>query len=436
MRWVILSLIVIVTAINILDRGTLNYMWQDEKDKKTGIVVQRGIASELNIVSDDLTPEQKQQTSKEVFAWINIFFMLAYGVSQPVSGALYDRVGSRKGFSISILVWGVAISLTSIVTGVKQLAFFRVLLGLGEAGPMPGSAKSNAEWFPIKERAIAQGFFNAASSLGNILVLAVIPTLFLSVGWRMTFVILGLICLAWLPFWNIINKTTPKNHPWITQEEKDYILDGQGVLDKEEGKIWSIRQLLGDRRSYSVIMSRFFLDPVWWMFITWLPIYLQEVYKLNLHSVAIVAWIPFVGAAIGSLTGGWIAGMLIGKGFTALKARKITIAIGGVLILPSMIGAAFAPTALIAALMLMVILGGFQFAMTNIQTLPSDYHSGKTVGSLAGLGGASAVLGIVVSTYMVPILTKGGNWVPFFAMGILLVPLSIISVFIFSAKKK
>lgn len=435
MRWVILSLIVLVTVINILDRGTLNYMWQDGKDKTTGVVVQRGIASELHIVNDKMSVEERQQSAKEVFAWINIAFMLAYGISQLLSGAMYDKVGTRKGFSISALIWGGAISLTSLVAGVRQLAFFRVMLGIGEAGPWPGATKSNAEWFPIKERAIAQGFFGAASSIGNILVPVVIPLLFLTIGWRHTFVVLGLLCLAWIPLWYFINKTSPKNHPWVSEKEKKYITDGQGKVEKAENKILSITELLRDKRSYSVILSRFFLDPIWWMFMTWLPIYLQEVYKLNLQDVAAVAWIPFVGAAVGSLTGGWWAGKLIGKGHSAIKARKITIAIGGAFIVPGMIGAAFAPTGLSASLMLMFILGGFQFAITNIQTLPSDFHSGKTVGSLAGLGGAAAVLGIIISTYLVPILTKGGNWVPFFAMGLLLIPLSIISVFIFTPKK-
>ena len=110
MRWVILSLIVLVTVINILDRGTLNYMWQDSKDRTTGAVIQKGIASELHIISDDMSPEEQQQKAKEAFAWINIAFMLAYGVSQLVSGAMYDKVGTRKGFNISALVWGGAIA--------------------------------------------------------------------------------------------------------------------------------------------------------------------------------------------------------------------------------------------------------------------------------------------------------------------------------------
>jgi ACS family hexuronate transporter-like MFS transporter len=436
MRWVILSLIVLVTVINILDRGTLNYMWQDAKDKETGVVLQKGIASELHIINENMSPEEQQQKGKEAFALINIAFMIAYGISQLVSGAMYDKVGTRMGFNISALIWGGAIALTSLVTGVRQLAFFRVMLGLGEAGPWPGTTKSNAEWFPIKERAIAQGFFGAASSLGNILVPILIPLLFLSYGWRNAFLILGLLCILWIPLWIFINKSAMQTHPWVTKEEQEYILNGQGEVEKAETKVLSISNLLRQKSSYSVILSRFFLDPIWWMFMTWLPIYLQEAYNLNLQDVAAVAWIPFVGAAVGSLAGGWWAGKLINKGRTAIKARKSTILIGCILIIPGMIGAAFAPSGLSASLMLMLILGGFQFAMTNIQTLPSDFHSGKTVGSLAGLGGAAAVLGIVISTYLVPILTQGGNWIPFFAMGLLLIPLSLLSVFAFCPKNE
>lgn len=437
MRWVVLSLIVLVTVINILDRGTLNYMWKDEVNRDTNEVIQRGISSDLNVVYSEMNLSDKEQRSKEVFALINIAFMIAYGISQVLSGSMYDRVGTRKGFTISALIWGGAIALTSIVSSVRQLAFFRVLLGIGEAGPWPGTTKSNAEWFPIKERAIAQGFFGAASSLGNILVPIVIPLLFLSFGWRTTFVILGALCLLWIPLWIIINKKPLIDHPWVNEEEKKYIIKGQDEkIETKNAKIWPISKLLRDKRSYSVIASRFFLDPLYWMFMTWLPIYLQEVYKLNLKGVATVAWIPFVGAAIGSLLGGWFAGKLINKGMDAVKARKITVLIGGILIVPGMIGAAYAPSAFVASIMLMFILGGFQFAMTNIQTLPSDFHSGKTVGSLAGLGGASAVLGIIISTYLVPILTRGGNWTPFFIMGISLVPLTILSVYIFSPKQK
>jgi ACS family hexuronate transporter-like MFS transporter len=432
LRWFILSLIALVTVINILDRGTLNYMWNSEVDKKTGVVIVSGIASDLELVNKSLSAEEQKNRSKELLAYINIVFMIAYGVSQIVSGKIYDKIGTRKGFSFSALLWGGAVALTSLVSGLKSLMFFRLLLGLGEAGPWPGTTKSNAEWFPVRQRAFAQGVFGAASSVGNILVPIVIPLLFLTVGWRITLVIVGSICVLWIIPWYIVNKTSPSKHPWITDEEKKYILEGQYKSEQLEEKPVSLKKLLSSKRSYSVILSRLFLDPIWWMFMTWLPIYLHEAYSLNLEEIAQLAWVPFVGAAIGSMIGGAYAGKLIKKGKTVNYARKRSITVGTLLIIPGMIGAALAPNALIAACMLMFILGGFQFAMTNIQTLPSDFYRGNTVGSLAGIGGTSAVVGIVISTYLVPMLTTGGNWVPFFAMGLLLVPLSLASVFLFA----
>jgi ACS family hexuronate transporter-like MFS transporter len=430
LRWLILSLVTLVITINILDRGTLNYMWLDGTDSHTGQVVRRGIASELGLIDGSLNAEEQQNRSKEILAWINIAFMAAYGISNFVSGRIYDKIGTRKGFSISALVWGGAIALTSFASGIKSLAFFRIMLGLGEAGPFPGGTKVNAEWFPLKERAIAQGFYGAASSLGNILVPVIIPFLFLGLGWRVTFLILGGICALWVIPWYIITKTSPKKHLWITPEEREYILEGMPIAEKEEKHTLSIKQLLCDKRSYSVILSRLFLDPVWWMFMTWLPIYLHEVYHLDLRAIASVAWIPFAGAALGGLGGGWIAGKLIQMNYSPILARKITISIGGLIMIPGMIGAAFAPSAMAATFMLVLILGGFLISITNIQTLPTDFHSGKTVGSLAGLGGLSAVVGVIISTRLVPVLTRSGNWVPFFSMGLLLVLASMFSVFL------
>jgi ACS family hexuronate transporter-like MFS transporter len=407
-------------------------MWNSEVNRETGAVVVPGIAADLKLVDQSLPADEQKNRSKEILALINIVFMVAYGVSQMVSGKIYDKIGTRRGFSLSALLWGGAVTLTSLANGLKSLMFFRLLLGLGEAGPWPGTTKSNAEWFPVKERALAQGVFGAASSVGNILVPIVIPLLFLAFGWRIAFVVLGAICVLWVIPWYIINKSSPATHPWITPQERAYIKEGWHESGSKNDAPVPIRKLLSDKRSYSVIMSRLFLDPIWWMFMTWLPIYLHEVYELSLEEIARTAWIPFVGAVIGSMIGGAYSGSLIKKGRSVNYARKIAISAGCLLIVPGMIGAAFAPSALVASFMLMFILGGFQFAMTNIQTLPSDFYRGNTVGSLAGIGGTSAVIGIVISTYLVPMLTTGGNWLPFFAMGLLLVPLSLASVFLFA----
>ena len=247
LRWVILSMILLVTIINILDRGTLNYMWQDERDKATGIVIRHGIASELGIINDAMTPEVRQAKGKQVLSWVNIYFMLAYGLSQIVSGKVYDKIGTRKGFIVSALIWGGAVTLTSFATGLYSLVTLGVIIGLGEAGPWPGTTKSNAEWFPIKERAMAQGLFGASASVGNILLPIIIPFLFLTAGWRITYFIMGFICVLWIFPWNIINKKSPDSHPWITPEERDYILKGQTIKTKQVDEIWSMKRLLGDK---------------------------------------------------------------------------------------------------------------------------------------------------------------------------------------------
>nr|HPH24623.1 MFS transporter [Chitinophagaceae bacterium] len=405
-------------------------------DNKVQYIKKGGIAYELGLV--DLSDPQSviDDKLKKLYSYIYMFFMIAYGISQLVSGKVYDKIGTRKGFVMSALIWGTADMLTSLARGVASLSFFRVLLGLGEAGPWPGTVKSNAEWFPVKERALAQGLFGAGGSIGNILAPIVISMLFIEYGWQKTFIIIGSLGIIWIIPWLIINKKSPKDHPWVTEEEKEYILSGQpeNKTTNDKAKTWS--ELLKDKKSYAVIFGRFFLDPVWWMFVAWLPIYLSNKFKLDIKQVAFSAWVPYVGAAIGAIAGGWFSGYLMRKGKTTAAARQTAILIGAAITLPAMIIAAFAATSTSAVLIMTFILGGFQFAIVNIQTLPSDYHSGKTVGSLAGIGGAAAVLGTIITMFLVPYITAGNNWTPFFVMGALLVPLSIGSVLYFSKGTK
>jgi len=484
LRWMVLSLIVLITIINYLDRGTLNYMWitntklnyqlvttptattspsyalynklnktyflhnADGTDKTVtaeSIVINSdntsiqyikkgGIAVDLELVNINAPAAEISKQSKKILSYITMFFMFAYGSSQLVSGKIYDRVGTRKGFLFSVIIWSIADMATCFATGVSSLISFRVLLGLGEAGPWPGTVKSNAEWFPIKERAFAQGLFGAGGSIGSILAPVIISMLYLAFGWQHTFILVGSLGILWLIPWFIINKTSPNNHPWITDEEKDFILTGQPEtkLNCDNAKSW--KELLKRKDSYALILGRFFLDPIWWMFVTWLPIYLGEVFKLDIKQIAFSAWVPYVGAAIGAIAGGWFSGAMIKKGMAVSKARKTAIMIGACLILPAMIAAAYASSALIAVILMAFILGGFQFAVVNIQTLASDFHTGKTVGSLAGLGGAAAVLGTIISMFAIPYITAGGNWFLFFVMGTVMLPLSILAIFIFSPK--
>ena len=303
-----------------------------------------------------------------------------------------------------------------------------MMLGLGEAGPWPGTTKSNAEWFPQKERAFAQGLFGAAASIGSILAPIIILMLFIAFGWKLTFIVVGGLGLIWLIPWLIINKEGPKKHPWITEEERTYILSGQPEQElktEDKGKSWG--ELLRVKKNWSVILGRFFLDPIWWMFVTFLPLYLADVFHLNIKEVAFSAWVPYVGAALGSIAGGWYSGWLINRGHTVNYARKAAMLLGGIIIIPSILAAIMSTTAPVAIVFMALVLGGFQFFMTNLQTIPSDLHSGKSVGSLAGLGGASAVLGTILAILFASYIT---NWILLFSLLGALVPLSLCSIFL------
>ncbi len=407
-RWWIIGLIATVTVINYIDRNALGIMWPS-------------ISKDLGLTKDHYT-------------LIVTFFMVAYAISQSVSGKIYDWIGTRMGFVFSIVIWSISSALHGISSGLASFGFFRATLGFGEAGAWPGAAKSNAEWHPIKERALAQGIFNGGASVGAIISAPLIAFLYTALGWRATFPVIATFSLLWLIPWLMINKGNPKKHPWLSQKEQEYILAGQTTkFDTPEvaEKVLTWRELLQYKQTYAVIVSRFFLDPIWWMFVSWLPIYLNEQFKFDVKQIGLFAWVPYVGAAAGSILGGWLSGNLIKKGWSVSKARKAVIVFGNAVCLPALILTAFASTPISAVLLIAVILFGFQVSINNIQTLPSDFLTGKSVGSLAGLGGTAAVFGVLITMWLVPPLTKI-SWAPFFVMGALLVPLGVFALFFFA----
>jgi ACS family hexuronate transporter-like MFS transporter len=396
--------------------------------------VRTGISLDLGLIDQTLSEKEAEDQQKSIYALINIIFMCCYGVSQLFSGKIYDKIGTRKGFVMSVLIWGTADALASLSRGFKSLSFFRGMLGLGEAGPWPGTTKSNAEWFPQKERALAQGMFGAAASVGSVLAPVIISMLFLALGWRATFVTVGCLGLVWLIPWLIVNKKGPKEHPWITDKEKEYILTGQpeAKLVEDKGQSWG--QLLSNKKNYSVILGRLFLDPIWWMFVTWLPIYLVQAHDLDIKQVAATAWVPYFGAALGSIAGGWMSGRLIKGGKSVNFSRKAAMLTGAIITLSAIVGIIFTTDMIGIIILMAFVLGGYQFTMTNIQTIPSDLHSGKSVGSLAGLGGLAAVVGTISCMFLVPAITTGGNWTLFFVMLASLVPLSLLAIFLTAGK--
>ena len=415
LRWWVIALIALATVINYIDRQSLSVLWPD--------------------IVEDLFPDESALERKQIYANISIIFVFSYAFGQAIFGKIFDWVGTRLGFVLSIGVWSIATALHAFAQGVVSLSIVRSILGVAEAGNWPGAAKSNAEWFPTKERALAQGIFNSGAAIGGIISIPLIAFLTVFFSWKMIFILVGLIGLLWLIPWWILVKAPPKSHPWLTDEEREYILTGQKTTEadddtEEEEYRPTTAEVLSHKQSWGVIIASAAIDPIWWLFVFWIPIYLNEVYGMDVKSIGMYGWVPYVGAMFGAWFGGLLAQNRLKAGWNVNKTRKLTITLGCLIMLPALLAMANPGAPVIAVLIMAVILFGFQTAIGNIQTLPSDLFSGKTVGTLAGFSGMAAKLGAVGLTSLVPWLTADGNYSPAFVIGASLAVIAMLSVWI------
>lgn len=420
LRWWVIALIALATIINYIDRQSLNVLWP--------------------AISVDLYPEKTDLERKEVYALISVIFVFSYAFGQAIFGKIFDWVGTRIGFALSIGVWSVATALHSVARGLLSFSIFRSILGIAEAGNWPGATKGNAEWFPTKERALAQGIFNSGAAIGGIIAIPLIAYLSVHFSWNMIFILVGLTGLVWLIPWLILVKSPPKSHPWISDEERQYILSGQQNQDLDqdgdfdEGYNPNTSELLSRKQSWGVIIASAAIDPIWWLFVFWIPIYLSEVYGMDVKTIGIYGWVPYVGAMLGAWFGGLLAQNRIKAGWSVDRTRKLVITLGGVIMLPTLLAMSNPGEPVTAVLLMAVILFGFQTAIGNVQTLPSDFYGGKTVGTLAGFAGMAAKLAAAGLTYLVPQLTAGGNYTPAFVIGAALALIAVGSIWLLCPK--
>lgn len=417
LRWVIIGLVFFATLINYIDRLTIS-------------VLAPLITADLNL-------------SNTEFGGIATAFLLAYTISQSLSGKLYDKIGIKKGFTVSIVVWSVAAMATALSTGLRSLSFFRFLLGLGEAGNWPGAAKTAAEWFPARQRALAMGIFNSGAAIGSIVATPIIVWLTAAFDnhWQTTFVVTGALGFIWLAAWWFVYDR-PESHRWLTQEELSVIQedrrpkapDGEAtiavetlaVVPEEHSPGWF--ELLTYRQTWAIIVARFLVDPIWWLYITWLPLFLYQVHGFDLKKIGLFAWVPFVAADAGSLFGGWFSGFLISRGWPVNSARKLVIGFAACL-MPAGILAAFTPDAMAALVLIGVVLFGFQVWINNVQTLPSDFYSAKAVGSVAGLGGTGAGIGSMIFIFTTGWVVDHFSYVPILITAGVLAPIGTLALF-------
>ena len=409
LRWWVIVLIFIATVINYIDRTAFALLWPE-------------MGKDLGMDNSD-------------YAIMLNVFLATYAFGKFLSGKLYDKIGTRLGFVVSIVVWSLASAFHAFARGLISLSIVRGLLGLGEAGNWPGAVKSNGEWFPVRERAISQGIFNSGASIGNVIAPFVIVFLYAEFGWKTTYIILGAVGLLWVIPWMFLNKSTPEKHPWVTQKERDLILadriDKDVVPNEKNSKSLSLAKILSYKQSWGVLLCRFFIEPIWWFFAGWMPIYLNKTFDLSIEQIAGTMWISYLMAAAGSLFGGWFSGFLM-KTMSVDAARKTTISLGGLFVFIGFVCIIqfvgednFMTFIYLAGL----VLFGFQFAIGNVQTISSDLFRGPSVGTLAGLAGTIAAVSPMIMNWFIGRITTE-SYTPAFIVITVSVILGVLSIFI------
>jgi ACS family hexuronate transporter-like MFS transporter len=348
---------------------------------------------------------------KTEFSWTNsdfallvIAFRLAYAAGQTAAGRLLDRLGVRRGMLLMVRWYSVAAMLTAASVGLKSFAFFRFLLGWGEAANWPGAAKTVSEWFPKGERGWAVALYDSGSAVGAAIAPALVIGLHHAFGsWRPAFLITGALGLIWAVLWKWLYHP-PETHPRLSEAERELILNAKiaeqageaHALADTSGRPPSVGQLLNLKQTWGIILGRSLTDPVWFFVTDWFAIYLVSK-GFQLENTLLGFWVPFLAADLGNFFGGGLSSLLIRRGWSVLAARKFVVLITGLGM------ALLAPAAFVSDFGLLVTLfavSTFAYAAfsTMCLALPADLYPSATVASVSGMSGTGAGIGTILST--------------------------------------
>jgi MFS transporter, ACS family, hexuronate transporter len=385
-RWMICALLFAATAINYVDRQTIG-------------VLKPTLQAEL-------------QWTESSYADIVFWFQAAYAIGYLAFGPIIDRIGARLGYAVAFSIWTLAHIAHGFVYTITQFALVRFALGLGESGSFPSSLKAVSEWFPQKERALAVGVFNAGSNIGAIVTPLVVPAITLAWGWRAAFVVTGAASLVWLVAWLAMYRS-PRAHKKVTAGELAYIHSGE---TQATATSISWLKLLRLRETWAYALGKFLTDPIWWLYLFWLPDFLSKRYNLDLKSFGPPLVAIYLMSDIGSVVGGWGSSQLMKSGRTANMARKTTMLICALAVTPIVV-AQFVGHLWGAVAIIGLATAAHQAWSANLMTLPSDLFPRVAVGSVVGIGGmAGAVGGMLMSKYNGYILDAFGSYQPIFAL--------------------
>jgi len=372
-RWVICALLFFATTINYVDRQILGYL------KPT-------LEVEFNWTESD-------------YANIVTIFAGFYAFGYIIFGNFIDKIGSKLGYSVSIIIWSIAAIAHAFVKSTFGFGAARAVLGLGEAGNFPAAVKSVAEWFPKKERALATGIFNSGTSIGAVAAPIVVPWLLGSYGWQQAFIITGAFGFVWLIFWWLFFEI-PSRQKRLSAAEFEYIHSDNEVDTSATDKPIKWASLLKLKQTWVFIIGKFLTDPIWWFFLFWLPSYFATTFALDLKKPSIHLVVVYTATTFGSIGGGYLSSYLIKKGWAPLRARKITLLIVAFAVLPIML-AQFAPNIWVAVGIISVAAAAHQAWSSNIFTIVSDLFPKRAVSSVVGMGGFVGSMGSTLFPFLV-----------------------------------
>ena len=419
-RWVICALLFFAATINYIDRQVISIL-KPTLQKEFGW-------SEIDY-------------SDIVFA-----FQLAYAAGFLVAGRMMDRLGARVGFAIAIVIWSLAaiahaeatvygpaaasvLSLIGLTYSASVAGFMvaRFALGIGEAGNFPAAIKVTAEWFPKRERALATGIFNSGTNVGAIVAPLVVPWITLTWGWYWAFVATGLLGFVWLAFWLPLYRP-PEAHPRVGAAELEHIRSDPA--EPVAHVPW--KRLIGYRQTWAFMIGKFLTDPIWWLYLFWMPDFFNRNHGLDLKTIGLPLVVIYLVADGGSIGGGWLSSTLIKRGWSVNSARKTAMLLCAVAVVP-MVFASGASNLWAAVALVSLAASAHQGWSANLFTTASDMFPRQAVGSVVGLGGmAGAVGGLLIAKLTGYILQATGSYVPVFLIAAFayLVALAIIQLLV------
>lgn len=372
-RWTICALIFFATTINYLDRAVISLLKS--------------------------TLEKEFNWSESDYANIVIAFQVSYAAGLLLAGRVIDKLGSKMGYAVSLVIWSIAAMGHALVKSTQGFIVARAALGIGEGGNFPSAIKAVAEWFPKKERALATGIFNSGTNIGAIAAPLTVPFIAAQLGWQWAFIITGAIGFIWLIFWFLLYEVPAKQRR-LSATEFDYIhsdKDEQQPLHDAPAIPWT--RLLGYRQTWAFVLGKFLTDPIWWFYLFWLPSFLKAEYGVDGTAIALPVALVYTLSTLGSIGGGWLPMLFIGRGWTVQRSRKTAMLLYACFALPVVFAQWLGALNMwFAILIIGIAAAGHQAWSANIYTTVSDMFPKNAVGSVTGIGGmAGAVGGILIA---------------------------------------